>query len=476
MPSRWATLLLCLAAFAVRADAESWNSVFAAERDTAVFLGTDGTLFRAPFNLNTRESLWRGPADQHVVRFAVSLEGNRIAWITRGFDEDTTRLWVCTANGTEQRLRYFALLPRLHGHLHSEPDVPTIADPDVRGGRLVQAGALMLRFATNTLEWASDGQNVLLGYDGGIVSIAADTHTGSGVTDIVAVELDALHPSPMFLVDALTVESSEGRPPVSQFDITHMFEGKLVVHEGRKVSPSPYGRAVLTPTSTGWQMFKVPEWTSARARAVGSKTLWWAKNRLVYSMQADGSKPTVELRASDDVLWLGYDEAHGNLLGVAGRQLWRRREAGGAPDPVLETASDIRAVLPSRTSSSIAVTVKDSVLVWDPETNEVRRFRADDLAPCVLFESPEHRIVVQVDCGAGLPRRLARADTNSGCLVPIDTPAERKGVFQPAGRGAWILLYDPGPRPPRKLRAYDVKLDRWRSVENPGITAWEPLR
>jgi hypothetical protein len=61
-------------------------------------------------------------------------------------------------------------------------------------------------------------------------------------------------------------------------------------------------------------------------------------------------------------------------------------------------------------------------------------------------------------------------------LIPVETPALREGMFWPAGRGAWILLYDPAPKPPRKLHAYDVAQNRWHTVDNPGIAAWEPLR
>ena len=73
--ARWAILLAGLLVAAPRAGAESWGDVFAGERDTTVFLGADGTLFRAPFDLGTREILWRGSGDAHVVRFVVGPAG-----------------------------------------------------------------------------------------------------------------------------------------------------------------------------------------------------------------------------------------------------------------------------------------------------------------------------------------------------------------------------------------------------------------
>lgn len=135
--------LLCLAALASPAAAEPWSGVFAAGGDTAIFLGADGTLFRAPFDLRSREVLWAPAAGRHVVRFAVAPGGGRVAWITRAHGRDTTRLWIAGPAGTAQRLRYFALHPRRYGQTHSEPDVPTIADDGARGGRLLRAGAMM---------------------------------------------------------------------------------------------------------------------------------------------------------------------------------------------------------------------------------------------------------------------------------------------------------------------------------------------
>ena len=334
----------------------------------------------------------------------------------------------------------------------------------------------MLRPAANTLEWTSDGRNVVLGYDGGIVSLAADARPISGLTGMVAVELNALRPSPALLVGVLSVETLADWRPVTDFDLAHLFASHLEVREGRKVDPSGLARVIMSPTPSGWRTRKVPAWTSAKVRAVGPRSLWWAKGRAVYSMAVDDSVASEAMRAPADILWLGYGDAHGELLGAAGEELWRMPETGGAPRAIVRAGSRIRAVLTSRTSSSIALSTRDTLLVWNPETNVVRRFRSRGLEPCALFESPEGRIVIQVDCGPGLPRRLARGDSLSAALVPIETPIVREGVFQAFGRGAWILLFDPGPKPPRRLHAYDMALDRWRSVENPGISAWEPLK
>jgi hypothetical protein len=197
---------------------------------------------------------------------------------------------------------------------------------------------------------------------------------------------------------------------------------------------------------------------------------------VVYALRAVDLVADEVLRTGEDVLWLGYDGAQGRLLGAAGRRVWSMPESGGVAAPVLETASSIRGVLGSRTGTSVAVLAGDSMLVWNPATGAVRRFNSRGYEPCALYESPDGRLVVQANCGPALPRQLARADVTSRRLIPIETPNLREGRFQAAGRGAWILLYDPAPKPPRRLHAYDVAQDRWRTVDNPGIAAWEPLR
>jgi len=474
--------LLGLAALAAPACADSWASVFAADRDTAVFLGTDGTLFRARMNLEGREVLWPVAPGQHVVRFAVSPVGGRVAWIARGFDEDTTRLWVSGPNGAQQKLRYFSLIPALRGRQYSEPDVPSIADPQVRGGRLVQAGASMKYRSANTLAWTADGLNVVLGFDGGIVRLDPVTHVGSVAQDAVAVELEALRPSPMFLVKALTVESPEANPPqYVVFDLAHLIEKTTsydAVRDGHMVESTPITARhleILGPTRTGWKMRATPELEDSHTRVAGATAVWWARKNVVYALRAVDSVAVEVLRTGEDVLWLGYDEAHGRLLGAAGRELWSMPESGGVTAQVLQTTASIRSVLRSRTGASVGVFVADSLLVWNP-TGTVQPFHARGYKPCTLFESPDGRIVVQIDCGRGQPRQLARADMESHQLIPVETPALREGMFHAAGHGAWILLYDPAPKPPKKLFAYDVALDQWRTVDNPGITAWEPLR
>lgn len=453
--------------------------MFAGERDTTVFLGADGTLFRAPFDLGTREILWRGSRDAHVVRFVVGPTSGRIAWTTRGYDRDTTRLWVAGANGPEQKLRYFALIPSSHGQPHAEAEVPSIADLDVRGGRLVQAGASMRQSAVNALAWTPDGRELVLGYDGGILRLEPMTRAGAMLAGTLAFKLEALHPSPMLLAYASIPQTKEERVPLTQFDFDHYVVGtqrKMVVQDGQRVAGPERRTLILSPTPHGFSLCDGSAWSDTRVRAAGARTLWWARDRVVNALRAGDSVATEALRTPGDVDWLGFDASHGDLLMLTGRRVWRIPETGGRPVPVFAIGSEARAVLRSRTGVRIALSLRDSVLVWDPGTDEVQGFRSHRLEPCKLFEGRQGQLVLQVECGPGLRRQLARADTIERRLVAIETPHLREGVFQPAAGGDFVLLCDPGPKPPRTLHAYDVARDRWRTVENPGISAWEPLR
>ena len=476
MRLQWAIALVCVGLIAGRARAESWSSVFAAETDSGVFLAADGTLFRSPFNLNTRDTLWRAREDQHVVRFAVSPGSGRVAWIVRGFDDDTTRLWFASEYGVEQRLRYFALQPRNYSQRLFEPDVPTRSDRGARGVRLTQGGMRSLRHAANTLAWTSEGDNVLLGYDGGIARIAPDGGSGVGIAGVLAVGLEVLQPSQWFLVDAVNVEPESTRSAITQFDIAHLANVPITVSEGRIVPTPARGQRLLSPGSNGWRECPATEWIKARVRCVSRSALWWASAGSIYALRSMDCTARRELESASDIRWLGFDEAHGELLVVSGRSLWRRPDAGGAPTRVLDVFSDIHAVLQSRTGASIALVTRDSLIVLDPESGVVQRFRATGLETCAWFESPDGAIVAQVECDAGPPRRLARTDAECGCLVPIDTPVERSAVFESVANGAWILCFVPGRNPPRRIQAYDVSNRRWHSVDNPGIRAWEPMR
>jgi hypothetical protein len=472
----------------VRAGTADWTEVFAAERDTVVFMGSDGALLRAPFSLAARETLWTPTRGRHAVRVRVSPDGTRVAWIARGYDSDTSEVWVHGPRGTALRLRYFALKARQFGYVHSEPDVPSIEDTGIRGGRLIQAGPLLRRHASNTLEWTADSRSVVLGYDGGVAALPADHGAGLAVASACPVSLEALAPSPIFLLDAIvprrtspgpgsdsqerpteegTLESNS--PSIDQFSLEHIG----VIDLDRNVPTRAH--LLLYPGRDRWRVFTASDLARSELITASPGTVWWAVQSTIRAIGVDDPGPTDVVRASRRIAWIGFDASRRSLLWIVGRQAWRKPEDGGPECLVLATGSPIRAAFASRTSRSVAIVTKDSLLVWDPADDEVRSFRLAGRLPCALFEGPGARLIVASGCGPRGRPRLARVDGTTRRLVEIETPRLKGGRLDAVGQGRWVLLYDPAPRPPRTLYAFDVSRGTWVLVENPGVAGWEPL-
>lgn len=466
----WTIGAVALACWATQARAApaSWE-VFAGVRDTVVFFTADGAVIRAPFDLASSDTLWTPAPHRHLVRLSVSPDGSRIAWISRGFDADTTRLWVSGPDGTKLRLRYFALQPRLHDYAYSEPDVPTTQDVGVRGARFVQPSTRMRRHACNTLAWSSDSRTVVVGYDGGIAKMPADRGPGSALEELSPVRLEALHPSPMFLVDAILLrDTSRPRAP-EQFDLEHVLNMNEL-----KNAPSR-AAYVLTTTPGGWHAYPFQGFTQRSIHAAGERTVWWADGRTVRAARAGDPEATVELTAADWIEWLGYDAARQALLWISEHQVGRKPVTGSDAGLIMESAAPIRSVLASENGRRIGIVSEDSLLVWNPADDSIAQLARADTEPCALFEGPGDSLYVALDCRRHAPR-LARADLAAGRLVPIETPKVRGGVFHAIAGGAWILLYDPRPKGVRSIEAYDTTTGAWREVANPGVTGWEPLR
>lgn len=455
---------------------ERWRDVFAAERDTVVFFTADGALLRAPFGLANAETLWAPPRGQHLVRLAVNPDGSRIAWIARGFDGDTTRLWVWGPWGARVRARYFAARSLTFEFIRAVPDVPSTDDVGARGARLVQPGALARRYAANTLAWSADSRTVMFGYDGGIAATPGDAGSPAAAESLIAVSMEALAPSPMMLIDGIQLRGRPDAPRISQAELERgLMLGNLRVEDGRTFEPASRGSYLLGPGRDGWIVCGAADLASSHLRALGASTVWWSKGNVIHAIRSATCEPVGDTRAPADVVWLGFDEAHDALLVASGRDVFRRPEGAGTDSIVLSTDTPIGAAFRSRTTSAVALVTRDSLVVWDPGSGRSWRFARRGLDPCTLFEGPGGQFVVALDRGAHLPPRLARADRERGHLIEVDTPVVRGGVIQPTPDGAWILIYDPASNPPRSIRAYDVRTGLWHTVENPDLAGWEPL-
>ncbi len=484
--SRPTTLLLALAlllAGARTAAASSWQEAFAAERDTVVFFDANGTLLRAPFSLASAETLWAPSRGERLVRVRVSPDGQRVAWLTRAGDRDTTRLWVSDAPDRGLRMRYFALVPRAYGRVYSEPGVPSTMDREVRGGRLVQPNPFMLRPDVNTIEWTPDSRAVVFGYDDGIAAVPADAGAGFVVSRALAVGLDALDPAPIYLVDAIVLRtrtryfrpdvpgvhpSEMGAPIEGGEPITTTLEPAhpdVVMTKGAE--PGEY---LLYPLPHRWKVFEASDLAAGRLRAQSAGTVWWAVGSRLSAIRTNDPRPTEEARAASRILWVGYDETRRAVAWAAGTEIARKSEEGGPASVVLRCARPITAALPSRTGARVGLVTGDSLLVWNPADDSVERAALGGLRPTALFETPAGWRVAT----AGPAPGLAAPDA-SGRLAPLEVPAVRNGVFTPVSGGARLLLCDPAPRPPATLHVLDVASGRWTTVENPGIAGWEPL-
>ena len=488
---RFSTALLVISTALVLAlpvRAATWSEVFSAVPDTVVFLGADGSLLRAPFGLATRETLWSPAEGQRLVRIRVSPDGRRVAWLTRAYDRDTTLLWVDGPGGGVPRMRYFAFEAARYGLVHSEAAIPTVEDRDLRGGRLIQPGALMRRVPSNTIEWTPDSRAVVFGYDDGIAAVPADSGEGFVVSKAFAVGLEALEPAPIYLVDAIVLserlksmsQPASGTHPSEEPAImengvplnTALALGHYDALESRTAHPGQY---LLYPMAGRWRVFTAGGLSSSRPRAVSPGTVWWAAGPAIHAIRTHDPNPTVEVRSPAAVVWLGYDEGHRALVWAAGAEVLRKPEDGGDASTILRMAAPIRGALPSRTGHRIGFISGDSVVVWDPIDDSARRLALGGLKPVALFESLAGEVLVQTEGGRGSPPGLARADIAAGRWVALDVPPVKSGTFMAAPGSAHLLLFDPGPKPPATLQVLDVRTWTWSTVENPGITGWEPL-
>jgi hypothetical protein len=488
---RFATAVLVISttlALALPARAATWSEVFSAVPDTVVFLGADGSLLRAPFGLATRETLWSPAEGQSLVRIRVSPDGRRVAWLTRAYDRDTTRLWVDGPGGGVQRMRYFAFEAQRYGQVHSEAAIPTLEDRDLRGGRLIRPGALMRRVPSNTIEWTPDSRAVVFGFDDGIAAVPADSGDGFVVSKAFAVGLDALDPAPIYLVDALLLRDrlkSMSQQPTGMHpsEATPTLENGVPLNDALALghydaleSRTAYpGRYLLYPMAGRWRVFDAGGLSSSRLRAVSPGTVWWAIGPVIHAIRTHDPNPTVEVRSPAPVVWLGYDEGHRALVWAAGTEVLRRSEDGGDASTVLRTGAPIRGALPSRTGHRVGFISGDSLVVWDPGDDSARRVALGGLKPVALFETPAGEVLVQTERGRSAPAGLARADFATGACVVLEVPPVRNGAFMAAPGKAHLLLFDPGPKPPATLQVLDVATGRWEAIANPGITGWEPL-
>ncbi len=471
--------LLWLAVPAGPGHAATWGEVFAPDSGRVIFLAADGGLWRAPFDLSVRETLWAPTGGHRLARLRVSPDGRRVAWIARAGDLDTTGLWV---DGRGLRVKYFTLQPADFGRLQYEADVPSIEDADAAGARFIRPGSLRRRRSCNTLAWTPDSRAIVFGYDDGIAVAPADSGAAFAVSRALAVKLRLLDPAPCYLIEVVVLRRTEQIPPQvsgrgrgNEFTllndgIEENLPGDRLVRIDR-----PAGTDYLVyPTPERWRVFPASGLDFTRRWAASPGTVWWIEGRQIRAVRAHDPNPTVEWRGSEPAVWIGYAPERRSLVWAAGRALRAKGEEGGLPRTVAETRAPIRSVLETPGSARRVVVAGDSALVWDARDGSLARLPLRGLDPNLLLEGARGELLL-ASCGAGRRGALARLDLSHGALSRIEVPGAARGLFFLTPAGRHVVWVKPEARPPALLQVYDIAAERWSEVENPGITGWEPL-
>jgi len=472
----WGPLLVTLLA-ASAARAATWNETFAADSDTVVFFGAGGELWRAPFHLASRDTLWAPRGDEHLVRVSVSPDGRGVAWITRrALESDTSRVWAAHDGHVRDAVRYTSLQPSRYDRLHYEPSLPTLEDASIRGARLIQPTAFTRRVSSNSLEWTPDSRAVVFGFDDGIAAVPVDSGMAFEVSKALAVEMRLLEPAPIFLVDAVVLRGHELTPTAPAVGTSGETDTGPEAGTGpaRHTVRPAQGGYLLYPLPHRWRVFAAEGFDMSRPWAANEGTVWWAEARNIRAIRTSDPRVTEELKAEQAVTWLGFVAPTRELAWAAGRSFHVRAADGGADSTVATLGSPIRAVLRPANGDRIGI-AGDRLVVWDPHARSAREVALGGRTASQLFEAPGGELLLASEGPRDHTPQLARVDLEAGRLVPIETPALRGGRMVATPGGAHLLLFDAGPQAPGVVHVFDVATGTWSDLANPGITGWEPL-
>lgn len=433
-------------------EAITWSQAFGALSDTVAFLAVNGAVWRGPFSLAARETLWTPQGDERLARLRVSPDGAHLAFLSRAADEDTTRLWTWNGGVPVVRTRFFSLVPSRYDRLLFEPATPTVEDPRVHGARFVEPSLRGRGRSSNTLEWTADGSRVLFAYNDGIASLPADSGAAAQVSAALAARLVPLAPTPIVLAEAVV-----------------MREG--IQHEAWML---------LYPAGTArWRAFPASGLDERRPWVAGEETVWWVAGDpgkpgagTIEAVRSFDPKPATAVNSHDAVTAITYDAAHRALVWAAGRAVLRHPESGGGDAQRLATGTPIKRAL-SGNRGSVAFVTTDSLIVWDPARDSTRAAGLGELSPTGLFEAPNGDVLVAGGGTHGGPPVLTRADFEHGRLEAVTTPAIKNPAWVATPGAEFLLLWSLGTQSPAAFDVYDTGARAWKRVINPGIVGWE---
>jgi hypothetical protein len=473
--------------------AARWQDVMSAETDSVVFLMANGELVKAPFHLGDREPLWTPRKDERISRLLTAPGGGQVAWLSRAGDRGPTALWVGGRGAAHPMMTFPSLVPGDYGSVHFEPAMPTVADPVVRGARLVTPGPIGRGISSNAFEWTIDGRSILCGSGRGLIQSASDTGMARLLSEDRVIALRRLTPSPIYLAHLLQPQGGSRVRNTPPPDPQHPQEGG---------EPGPYPRSARQPEGSKTEGSSVVEERTAIERRVllylvgrsvrlfdssgldpsdlwtaSFDTVWWIQDNAIHAVRAQDPMATVEVRADAPIAWLEYDPQGHALHWIAEGRVSRRLESAQRDSLLFDLGAPVRRVITPPRGTLRALVTDTQLVLWDLADGSRRAFEHSGLRPSALLVAANGKVFVTAVGGAlrGAPLDLYRLDFETGRLEPVRTPAIKGARVATTPSGNRLILYRPGSRPPSSLQVFDPGVGDWTEVENPGVVAWEPL-
>jgi hypothetical protein len=285
----------------------------------------------------------------------------------------------------------------------------------------------------------------------------------------------------MVLVDAIVL-----REGVREGTLLSEPEGKT--SEGMKslnesmLNPSLQGESwyLMYPGSGAWRVFPSSGLDAGRMWTASENAVWWVAGRpphpsagTIRAVHAHDPTPVVEAQEAEPVTWLAFDAPSASLLWASGATLRAKAEAGGPPRIVMSAGAPIAQVLPAG-PGAYAVCTRDSLHIVDGlGAGTATALRG--LTPDHAYRAPGGQVWLAADGGGGHPPALARVDSASRVLVPVDVPPVRNARWVATPGSSHLILYVPGRKVPGTVQVYEVASGRWTEAANPGINGWEEI-
>jgi hypothetical protein len=428
----------------------TWSEAFAGDTDSVLFLAADGGVWRAPFDLSSRDTAWQAPGHEHVVRLVVSPDGRRAAWLARDQDQDSTSLWLAdfgpNGHAPELQARYEGLRPtRYNSHIF-ESDQPTTNDPVIRGARLVSPSIMQLRRTCNPIAWSARGEALVYGDGDGTVQAMPD---GSGVLRLshaVPISLSSLEPAPLMLMNAVV--------PVER----HTEEDWLLGYTARG----------------SWRLYGAGGLTANKRLASSVTRVWWIDGHRVLAVRSDDAAVHAEIEADGAILWIGAVPRQDALWWVSDRDVFRHAADGERRE--MHASTSIAAMLEALGKPAVAAVTKDSLLWLAPPDSGAAGLPLPPFVPDQLVVGRDGDVLVARQ-GSGLHHTLQLALCPRGAreFAVLDAPYPGDAVLAAAPGAAHALVVAAAPRTPTAIAVLDFASRKWAEVQNPGVIGWEPL-